>query len=196
MSLIIRDYAKISHARAESTKALRQELKLQFGISGRRLDNFTLSAMMAVAQVRKSISADKSVALIGVAQYFSIDLMQSLIDQVDQGQEIRPLDFVTTVGNAANYYLAKEFNIHASNLFLGCSESPLMKAFTVAELELTANRTDLAVVVIWQKDDAARNVYAFVVEREHAANDNCTFVSTLADFDSPLNLPVFWGERT
>lgn len=180
--LQIIDYAMVEEPREKLNKVLRKELKTEYGIDGRRLDNFTLTAMKALAKIRSSIPEDEITSLISAASYFSIELLQNLIQEIAQQQEIKPLDFVATVGNAANYYLAKQFKLDGTNLFLGSSTDIAEKTLTVAELDLLEQTSTHSVVVIWQENEATRKCYAFLLSM--VTNDDLPIFSKniLADF--------------
>ncbi|MFY8352068.1 hypothetical protein AAEU29_16120 [Pseudoalteromonas sp. SSM20] len=164
MTIKIIDYAVITEPREKTNKQLRQELKSEFGISGRRLDNFTLTAMKALANVQTSLKPECKYSLFSAAQYFSLELLQSLLLDLAKDIALKPLDFVATVGNAANYYLAKEFKLHGSNLFLGCSEQKLAKTLLTAELDLLEKNSDAAVLLLWHETETTRRCDCLIIE--------------------------------
>ncbi len=43
-----------------------------------------------------------------------LNFFQSVILAMENKEAIRPYDFIATVGNAANFYLSKEFNIQGA----------------------------------------------------------------------------------
>lgn len=164
MTIKILDYAVVTEPREKTNKELRQELKSEFGISGRRLDNFTLTAMKALANLQTSLKPERKYSLFSAAQYFSLELLQSLLLDLSQDIALKPLDFVATVGNAANYYLAKEFKLHGSNLFLGCSEQKLAKTLLTAELDLLEVNSEAAVLVLWHETETTRSCDCLIIE--------------------------------
>lgn len=162
MKCTLINYAQFSHKREISNKVLRQQIKAELGISGRRIDNFTLSGLAAVQLLFNQLHPNEQAqlssnrALISSAQYFSIELLQNLITHLHQGEAIKPLDFVATVGNAANYYIAKQFNINATNLFLGVTENAFFKSSLLALAELAQDPSLQVIVINWQESDEQR----------------------------------------
>ena len=127
MQLTLLKYANFSHSRDIDNKNLRQQVKQKYGVAVRRLDNFTLCALAAVAELGGDIHHYKKLSLISCAQHFSIELIQQMLLDLQQNHAIKPLDFVATVGNAANFYIAKEFAIDGCNLFVGADKARFRK---------------------------------------------------------------------
>ncbi|WP_016956393.1 hypothetical protein [Catenovulum agarivorans] len=161
--------SQFAHARDISNKALRAELKNTFGINGRRLDNFTLAGLAAAKKLMLSCTKSPT-GLIGCAEYFSVELLQGLLADIAQGQAIRPLDFVATVGNAANYYIAKEFNITGLNLFIGASSQSEDKLLTLAATELSSNPSQKLLLLNWHEDAEQRLCKARLVQTASQLN--------------------------
>lgn len=191
MTLNVLDYAIVDEPRDKTNKQLRQELKHDFAINGRRLDNFTLTAMKAVAQIAPSLNDENRYSLFSAAQYFSLELLQSLLLDLAQNTPLKPLDFVATVGNAANYYLAKQFNLAATNLFLGCTDNKLEKTLLVAELDLSEQNADAAIIVIWQESDETRRCYALLVELAPQQPQGVNANALLTQLDAGVKTPLF-----
>ncbi|EWH10596.1 hypothetical protein DS2_07183 [Catenovulum agarivorans DS-2] len=155
--------SEFTHARDITNKILRAELKQAFGINGRRLDNFTLAGLAAATKLH--LNAQRPITgLIGCAEYFSVELLQSLLLDIDAANPIRPLDFVATVGNAANYYIAKEFNVTGLNLFIGSSDNSEAKLLQLAETELMANQHQTLLLLNWHEDSNQRRCKASLVD--------------------------------
>lgn len=178
--------------RSSTNKELRAELKANFGISGRRLDNFTLSAMLTLAELKEELVGYDTLSLFSVANYFSLELLQKLVEEVSEGHELKPLDFVASVGNAANYYLAREFGINGSNIFAASGEQALSKGLTLAALELLELRTDAAVVMRWQESEEHRLCQALLcVPAEEGLPENGLAEleeSSLSELETPYGL--------
>lgn len=189
MTLNVLNYAIVDEPRDKTNKQLRQELKYDFAINGRRLDNFTLTAMKAVAKIAPSLNSENRYALFSAAQYFSLELLQSLLLDLAQNTPLKPLDFVATVGNAANYYLAKQFNLEATNLFLGCTDNKLSKTLLVAELDLSEQNSDAAIIVIWQESEKTRRCYALLVELAPQQATNVNAHELIAQLDAGAKTP-------
>ena len=92
MQVTLFNYACFSHSRAIDNKSLRQQVKQKYGVGVRRLDNFTLCALAAVAELGDEIQAHKKLSLISCAQYFSIELIQQMLQDLKQNRAMRPLD--------------------------------------------------------------------------------------------------------
>ncbi|MFT2091840.1 hypothetical protein [Paraglaciecola sp. 2405UD69-4] len=164
MKLTITSQAYFSHPRTMSNKALRQQVKDDFDVAVRRMDNFTLSGLAAIAKLNLDIANPEKVSLVSCAPYFSVELVQKLIIDCQNGKSIRPLDFVSTVGNAANFYIAKEFEIHGSNLFLGAGTNAIDKALMVSAIELASKVQQKVVILFWQETPTERSCYAMLAE--------------------------------
>ena len=147
---------QISYRRGQSNKDIRRQVKANTGFEVRRMDNFTLVAIDAVFGLFEQQKITGRLGLYGVAQYFSVELLQQLLIEVKAGQDVRPIDFISTVGNAANYYLAKLFNIHGPNLFIGASEQSDRKIKMLAASDLQSGAIDYAIVVQWQENEDFR----------------------------------------
>ncbi len=156
MKLTIQQQAEQTFCRKTSNKELRQQLKEQYGIAGRRLDNFTLSAMLTIAPMQQQLAQYQHISLFSVANFFSLELLQQLVENLYHKHPIKPLDFVASVGNAANYYIAREFNLHAANIFTAAEQGALGKGLTLAALELSQQRADAALIMHWQEDETTR----------------------------------------
>jgi hypothetical protein len=88
-----------------------------------------------------------------VGDYFSIELLQSLVLSIEGGEDVRPLDFISSVGNSANFYLAKQFSIGGVNLFTGASNDATERTTLLAQNDLALGIVDYSVVVHWQQND-------------------------------------------
>jgi len=142
-----------------TNKELRKKVKQLTGFEVRRMDVFTLMALEALYQLfqQKQIKALELVScqlgLYGVGDYFSVGLLQSLVQSIELGEDVRPLDFISSVGNSANFYLAKQFNIGGVNLFTGACSDAQMRIKELAEVDLASGIVDYAVVVHWQQNE-------------------------------------------
>jgi len=154
-----------------SDKAIKKMVKEETGFSVRRLDSFTLISLNAVHRLMAHNNTVENLALYSGAEYMSVDLFQSVITAMANKEAIRPFDFIATVGNAANFYLAKEFNIKGPNIFIGASENILLKNALLAETDITLGHCEQAVIVIWQINEQERRCHALLVEQVKE-NDN------------------------
>lgn len=175
--------AETSFRRDLTNKALRSELKSKYGISGRRLDNFTLSAMLLLAELKDDLSGFDDTSLFSVANYFSVELLQRVVEQLGREDEIKPLDFVATVGNAANYYLAREFGFNGANIFTASEKTPLSKILTMAALELTGKRSQAVVVVRWEEAEVIRRCQVLLCTAENDVVENALSVTQIEQSD-------------
>ncbi len=143
-----------------SSKELRKQVKKVTGFEVRRMDAFTLIALQALYKLFEQEQAlalnDCQLGLYGVGDYFSIELLQSLVLSIEEGDDVRPLDFISSVGNSANFYLAKQFNIGDVNLFTGASHNAIERIHTLAENDLALGIVDYSVVVHWQQNEHTR----------------------------------------
>lgn len=177
MKLKVLKQASFCHARNMQNKELRRLVKDEFNVAVRRMDNFTLTGLAAVAKLRSEYTETGSflktpsekISLISCAQYFSVELLQQLILDVQAGKSIRPLDFVSTVGNAANFYIATEFAIHGSNLFLGADQQAIDKTLLISALELSTNIEQQVIALVWQETENQRSCHAMLLQ--HAADN-------------------------
>lgn len=186
------DYCQFSHPRAMTNKALRQQIKSELGISGRRIDNFTLSALAAVQLLfQKTQPNPHALGLISSAQYFSIELLQNLIQEIEQGHAIKPLDFVATVGNAANYYIAKQFAMNACNLFLGISENAFYKSSLLAASELKQDPSLQIILVQWHESETERSCTASLLSAAETASQTLLIPQVWHPSEiDPTELPI------
>ncbi len=169
MIFTIVDGAHFSHRRGLTNKALRKQLKIEFGIQGRRLDNFTLSGLAACHLLFNKLPEECGqgrLSLFSSSQYFSIERLQALLTEIDQDMSIKPLDFIATVGNAANFYIAQQFNLLASNLFIGTSEHAFYKNACLASCDAMLEPERGSIFVIWQDNMECRQCFAFYVKVE------------------------------
>lgn len=163
MQVTLFDYACFSHSRVLDNKSLRKQVKQKYAVEVRRLDNFTLCALAAVAELKTEIQAYSDLSLISCAQYFSIELIQQMLQDLEKNRAIRPLDFVATVGNAANFYIAKEFSIDGSNLFIGADENALNKSLILSALETNSNKEAAVILLVWQETELERFCHALLL---------------------------------
>ena len=142
-----------------SAKILRKQVKQLTGFEVRRMDSFTLIALQALHDLFeneqvKALSLDNNqLGLYGVGDYFSVALLQSLVLSIEEGEDVRPLDFISSVGNSANFYLAKQFNIRGVNLFTGASTEAIVRTQKLAKTDLALGIVDYAVLVHWQQNE-------------------------------------------
>ena len=139
----------VEFERALTVKEIRQQVKATTGFEVRRMDSFTLIALATVYGLLKDKQLNGEIGLYGIAQYFSVDLLQKLVFTINDDQDIRPLDFIATVGNAANYYLAKLFKITGPNLFLGDSTNSDIAVKMLVKADLSSNIVRYAIIVRW-----------------------------------------------
>jgi len=153
---------EVSYDANISNKVLRKQVKEITAFEVRRKDNFTLIALQALQSLFESSElksldlANCQLGLYGVGDYFSVELLQSLVLTVEQGEDVRPLDFISSVGNSANFYLAKQFAITGVNLFTGASQDAISRTQLLAQSDLSLGLVDYAVLVHWQQDDLTR----------------------------------------
>lgn len=158
-----------SHASVDKSldiKSLRQLVKQETGLTVRRMDAFTLIALLALYRSKGQITLSKRTGLYSCADYFSSDLMQSMLLELQQGQAIKPLSFVASVGNAANYYLANTFAMDGPNIFLGSSEHAIDKTSLLAKADMSLGLIDHAVILVWQEDEKQRQCWVKIIEND------------------------------
>ncbi len=196
MQMTLFKYARFSHNRTIDNKTLRQQVKQKYELAVRRLDNFTLCALGAVAELGTEIQTFKTLSLISCAQYFSIELIQKMLLDLRQNLAIRPLDFVATVGNAANFYIAKEFAIDGSNLFIGADEDALAKSLLLSALECKSDKEAAVVLLIWQETEQERFCHALLLgdtQEQHSMypqQQNLKNIDELSTMDLPAVLTI------
>ncbi|WP_339724011.1 hypothetical protein [uncultured Paraglaciecola sp.] len=196
MQITLFNYACFSHSRDIDNRSLRQQIKQKYAVGVRRLDNFTLCALAAVAELGTSKAAYKKLSLISCAQYFSIELIQQMLLDLKQNRAIRPLDFVATVGNAANFYIAKEFSISGSNLFIGADVDALKKSLLLSALEAQSDKEAAVILLIWQETELERVCHALLLgdtkeqHNSYPQHQNLSHLNVLATMDLPAVLEV------
>lgn len=154
---------RVEYRRELSNKAIRQQVKANTGFEVRRMDNFTLVALDAVNGLLEGRELEGELGLYGVAEYFSVELLQQLVATVNDDGDIRPIDFISTVGNAANYYVAKLFGINGPNLFIGASCNGENAIKMLATTDLSDGVIDYAIIVQWFESEALRGCCAKLV---------------------------------
>lgn len=146
----------VSFDKSQDSKSLRLLVKQETALTVRRMDAFTLIALLAVYRALGSLVLSKRCGLYSCADYFSSELMQSMLIDVKNKQAIKPLSFVASVGNAANYYLASAYSVTGPNIFLGSSKDAMSKNQWLAQTDMDANIVDQAIMLVWQEDDNKR----------------------------------------
>lgn len=154
----------VSFPRDMTDKEVRRLVKEDTNFSVRRLDNFTLISLNAVYRLLLNNPTSKTLALYSGAEYLSVGLFQSVIEAMHAKEAIRPFDFIATVGNAANFYLAKEFNIKGPNIFIGASKNICLKTSLLAEIDLNLGHSQQAIIVIWLQTEDDWLCHAFIIE--------------------------------
>lgn len=174
--------SNVSYPSDASNKVIRKQVKAITGFDVRRMDSFTLIALQAVAQLLASEAvqgyfakhnkelAQAQLGLYGVADYLSVELLQSLVETVEQAQDIRPFDFISTVGNAANFYIAKQFNVDGVNLFNGASAQAVECTRLLVEQDFSLNLIDYALLVHWQQHQDSVSCHAYLLAPELASH--------------------------
>lgn len=162
--LILVGHECVSFPREMTDKEVRRLVKEETNFSVRRLDNFTLISLNAVYRLLLNKTTSKTLALYSGAEYLSVGLFQSVIKAMHANEAIRPFDFIATVGNAANFYLAKEFNIKGPNIFIGASEKVFLKTSLLAEMDLNLGHSQQAIIVIWLQTEDDWLCHAFIIE--------------------------------
>jgi len=151
--------SSVEYESSITNKELRKLVKQLTGFEVRRMDVFTLMALQAMYQLFeqakvKALDLDSyQLGLYGVGDYFSVGLLQSLVQSIEQGEDVRPLDFISSVGNSANFYLAKQFNIRGVNLFTGACTDAQERTKELAKVDLALGIVDYTVVVHWQQNE-------------------------------------------
>ncbi|XPF95692.1 hypothetical protein ACM9HF_06665 [Colwellia sp. RE-S-Sl-9] len=163
-------YEKVSVSNELSDKDIRSLVKNETDLPVRRLDTFTLLSLLAVYRLFNNSSelykkSSKPLSLYSAAEYLSVELFQSVITSMKNNESIRPFDFIATVGNAANFYIAKEFNIKGPNVFIGASEQPFMKSCALAEMDFLEGHSSQGIVIVWSITESSRQCYAFIIEK-------------------------------
>ncbi|WP_299082030.1 hypothetical protein [uncultured Paraglaciecola sp.] len=195
MQLTLLKYANFSHSRDIDNKNLRQQVKQKYGVAVRRLDNFTLCALAAVAELGGDIHHYKKLSLISCAQHFSIELIQQMLLDLQQNHAIKPLDFVATVGNAANFYIAKEFAIDGCNLFVGADKDALSKSLLLSALETQTDTASAILLLIWQETEQQRSCHALLLAHpqlhsHYTSKQNLKNLNELATMALPAIIDV------
>jgi len=136
-----------------TNKELRKAVKGQTGLDVRRMDNFCLVAISALDKLFSQYPKVGKVGLYSSAPYFSVDLVQGLLQGIARGDEMRPVDFISTVGNTANYYMAKLFDLDGPNIFIGTSASAQQKLELLAQCDLVEKTVDYALSIQWNDNE-------------------------------------------
>ncbi len=163
-------YEKVSVSNELSDKDIRSLVKNETNLSVRRLDTFTLLSLLAVYRLFNNSSelftlSSKPLSLYSAAEYLSVELFQSVIMSLKNNESIKPFDFISTVGNAANFYITKEFNIKGPNIFIGASDQPFLKSCALAEMDFLEDHSSQGIVIVWSITERSRQCYAFIIEK-------------------------------
>ncbi len=160
----------VEYASKVSNKEIRKAVKVLTGFEVRRMDSFTLVGLEAIYglfnklekefSITDKLLKNKTLGLYGVAEYFSTELLQGLLISVKDQEEIRPVDFISTVGNAANFYIAKLFDINGPNIFSGASKNAFDTTSLLANTDLSLGLIDYAVILVWQETEDVKGCEA------------------------------------
>ncbi len=191
-------YEKVSVSNEFSEKDIRTLVKNETHLPVRRLDRFTLLSLLAVYRLFNNSSelftqSSKPLSLYSAAEYLSVELFQSVIASMKNEESIRPFDFIATVGNAANFYIAKEFNIKGPNIFIGASEQPFLKSCALAEMDFLEGYSSQSIIIVWSITESSRQCYAFIIERcEREIADRTNNAGNYLSIDELIkkNLPI------
>ncbi|MBE0457549.1 hypothetical protein NDQ71_20220 [Pseudoalteromonas sp. KG3] len=156
----------VSLDKSTDIKTLRQQIKQETGLAVRRMDAFTLIALLAVYRATGEVTLNTRSGLYSCADYFSSDLMQSMLLDLNNQHAIKPLSFVASVGNAANYYLASAFAVTGPNIFLGSDNQGFVKSQLLAEADMQLGVIDTAIIVVWQEDEKERQCWVKIIEND------------------------------
>lgn len=156
----------LSFEKRLDVKSLRQLVKQETGLQVRRMDSFTLIALLAVYRAKGNIELSENSGLYSCADYFSSDSMQSMLIDVDQSNPIKPLSFVASVGNAANYYIANTYAIDGPNVFIGSSKQAIEKNVLLAETDMSLGLIEFAILLVWQEDENQRECWAKIIKND------------------------------
>jgi len=206
-------YEKVNLSNELTDKEIRQLVKTETQLPVRRLDTFTLISLLTVHRLfnrvnsntsnnpiashtqedvieltNNSCKAESKFSLYSAAEYLSVDLFQSVLSNMHNNESIRPFDFIATVGNAANFYIAKEFNIKGPNVFIGASEKPFLKSCALAEVDLLEGFSEQGVIVVWHLTKSYRQCYAFIVEAHNSKNTSFAETQTLGTSGASLDI--------
>lgn len=184
--LVLKAHEVVRFSLETSDKEIRAYVKTETGLSVRRLDNVTLTSLNALYRLMANNKTSEYLALYSGAEYMSVDLFQSVIIAMENKEAIRPYDFIATVGNAANFYLSKEFAIKGPNVFIGASENCLLKAGLLAETDIMLGHCQQAVIVIWHTNNKERRCHALLVEKATESEERSEKF-----FDSAMNNEEF-----
>ena len=147
--------ASVSFSRELTNKEVRKQVKSETGLEVRRMDNFSLVAINTLHRLMAGQHIEGNLGLYSAAQYFSVDLLQGLLTGIEQGDEMRPVDFISTVGNTANYYMAKLFNVLGPNIFIGTSRDASLKLELLSQCDLSNKLVDYALLVQWHDNETS-----------------------------------------
>jgi len=168
--LLLLAHESVCFSRNLTGKEIRNLVKNETKLSVRRLDNFTLISLNAVYRLLLKHPTSQTLALYSGAEYLSVELFQSVIKAMHEQKAIRPFDFIATVGNAANFYLAKEFNIKGPNIFIGATKNIFLKNILLAESDLNLGHSQQAIVVVWLITEDEWLCHAFLIEQVDIEN--------------------------
>lgn len=194
---------KVSVSNELSEKDIRSLVKNETDLSVRRLDTFTLLSLLAVYRLFNNSAelftqSSKPLSLYSAAEYLSVELFQSVIMSLNNNESIRPFDFIATVGNAANFYIAKEFNIKGPNIFIGASDQPFLKSCALAEMDFLEGHSSQGIVIVWSITENSRQCYAFIIEKcetwitgKTNNEDNYLNIDDLIKKELPITTPAY-----
>ena len=188
-------YEKVSLSNELTSKEIRSLVKTETSLPVRRMDTFTLISLLAVHRLLnnpsiRSTLSDK-LSLYSAAEYLSVDLFQSVLTSMHNNESIRPFDFIATVGNAANFYIAKEFTIKGPNIFIGASEKPFLKSCILAEIDFLEGHSSQAIIIVWSVTNTTQECYAFIIGKSVIDNSAVELNDLSNNNEELLNIDTF-----
>ena len=136
---------------------LKVAVKLACGKGIRRISRFTQLGLLAAKKCLQNeaealgnnaaIQLPARCALYLTSALGDIEITAAVITQMaERGEPPKPLQFINTVSNAPSFYLAQQLAINGNNLFVVNSPFTLESAFALAWSDLSAGRTQHAMV--------------------------------------------------
>jgi hypothetical protein len=126
---------------------LKDTVKSVCGRHINRIDRLTQLALIGAVQCVRGFDLPEQTGLFMSSIYGSLNNTASVLSEMYQhGQGPGPLKFINTVSNASCYYLSRELNLQASNVFISRLNFALEGCIKLALLDINLKKIDGALI--------------------------------------------------
>lgn len=134
-------------AQSENLQCHKSEAKALARHKFRRVDRFTQMALVGASHCVGDLQLDANTGLyIASATGPLANTEQTSAALLDQGQLPRPVQFINTLSNAVNYFVARNFDFEAGSQWLSRGAASLHAALEQASMDLNGGGLEHALV--------------------------------------------------